>query len=324
MDANDRTAAQDLVGTFIGKVETAKAEVAHLEHAIEHADKLSATAAAIRLRTAVEVAERAAIAAGVGQSQHHQYVAEALRDLQNTAYPLLERVPTQLTEVIATRRFLARFNVTQFDHLRTCDGIIDARGQTIANVSIEHVDLHGAWLAGATLHDIDGCRSVLDEVNAEDITLRRAQMIAASMRRADLRRCLAEHSDFSWANLERSNWRSASVFWCSFTGAVLNDVLCDDALFVECDLRGADLSVVNAGPRATSVGARFVRCDLRTTKWTGRDLGNVTFLDCRMHGVMGTVLATGVDIVRPDLSPNGDGGWIASAADVVNLWIKKE
>jgi uncharacterized protein YjbI with pentapeptide repeats len=100
-------------------------------------------------------------------------------------------------------------------------------------------------------------------------------------------------------------------------------VLCDDALFVECDLRGADLSVVNTGPRATSVGVRFVRCDLRTTKWTARDLGNVTFLDCRMHGVMGTVLAAGVDIVRPDLSPNGDGSLIGSASDVANLWVRK-
>jgi uncharacterized protein YjbI with pentapeptide repeats len=313
---------QDLVGSFLEKVATANAEVVKLRQAIELADKPIAIAAAIRLRRTVEIVERAAIAAGVGQSEQHRYVADALQDLQSAVYPLLDRVPTQLSGLVATRRFLARFSVARLDHLRARDGVIDASGQTIVDVSVESIDLRGARFAGATLRDVDACRSMLDELNAEDVTLRGVQAIAASMRRADLRRCLAEHSDFSWANLQRSNLRAANVFWCSFTGSTMNDMLCDDVLFIECDLRGADLSA--AGPCATSVGARFVRCDLRSTKWSGRDLGGVTFHDCRMHGVSGTVLATGADIVRPDLSPNGDGSMIATASEVANLWAKEE
>jgi uncharacterized protein YjbI with pentapeptide repeats len=315
---------QDLVGNFLEKVATANAEVAKLQQAIELADKPIAIAAAIRLRRAVEIVERAAIAASVGQSEQHLYIADALQDLQSAAYPLLDRVPTQLSGLVATRRFLARFSVARLDHLRARDGVIDASGQTIVDASIERIDLRGARFAGATLRDVDACRGALDELNAEDVTLRSVQAIAASMRRADLRRGLVEHSDFSWANLERSNWRGANVFWCSFTGSMLNDVLCDDALFIECDLCGADLSAMNGGPCATSVGARFVRCDLRRTKWSGRDLGGVTFLDCCMHGVTGTVLATGADIVRPDLSPNGDGTMIATASEVADLWVKEE
>jgi uncharacterized protein YjbI with pentapeptide repeats len=283
-------------------------------------DEPLAIAAAIRVRRAVENVERAAIAIGLAQIDQHALASDTLRNLQAIAYPLLARVPTQLTGLVATRRFLARFNVARLDHLRGRDGIIDAANETIEGVSLEHVDARRARLTGATLRDVHAGRGMLEELDAEAVTLLRLEAVAATMRQADLRSCLAEHCDFSQANLARSNWRDASVFWCAFSGAALVDLLCDDALFVECDFRGADLSAVNLGARATSVGARFVRCDLRETRWSGRDLGGVTFIDCRMHGLVGPALATDASIVRPDMSPMGDGSATASAREIAESW----
>lgn len=316
----DQTYGQELVGTFAEKVGRANDEVAELKQAIALADEDKAIVAALRVRRAVEIVERAAVAIGVGQTDQHQVAAAALHRLQVAAHPLLERVPIELPGLVATWRYLARFNVANLDHLRGGDGLVDATRREIADVCLERVDLRHARLAGSTLRDVQAQGGMLDAIDAEGATLLRVQATDAAMRGADLSCCLAEHSDFSRADLQRSNWRDASVFWSFFSGAVLIDMLCDDALFVDCDLRGADLRVLNLGPRATSIGARFIRCDLRETCWEQRDLGGVTFIDCRMHGVMGQALATHADIVRPDLSARGDGSGIATARDVINMW----
>lgn len=322
MHSNDGTGEWEVVGTFAEKVATARDEVAQLKQAIARADEPSAVAAAIRLRRAVEIVERAAVAVGVGQADMHRFAAAKLQDLQVAAYPLLDQVPTQLSGIVATRRFLARFDLATLDHLRDRDGVVDARRETIADVSIEHVDMRRARLGEGTLRDVRAARGLMDDIDCEGATLLRVGATAAAMWRADLRSCHIEHCDFSWANLERSNWRDASVFSCMFVGTVLVDVLCDDALFVDCDLRGADLSAIRAAGSATAVGARFLRCDLRETRWQGRDLGGVSFIDCRMHGVTGPALADEVHIVRPDVSAMGDGSSIVAASAVADAWSR--
>lgn len=92
----------------------------------------------------------------------------------------------------------------------------------------------------------------------------------------DLQRCVLDR-----ASLQRSTWRGARVHECSLVGAMLVDTVLDEMVMVDCDLRCADLSVVKLGARATMRGLRLERCDLRASNWQGRDLGDVTLIDCK-------------------------------------------
>ncbi|HUJ62875.1 MAG TPA: hypothetical protein VLX92_30440, partial [Kofleriaceae bacterium] len=91
------------------------------------------------------------------------------------------------------------------------------------------------------------------------------------------------------------------------------------AEFTDCDFRGADFSNVK-DLLGSSFEAVFVRCDLRDTRWQGRELHCVRFVDCKMAGVTGTPELASTAIERPDLSPAGDGSSIGSARDVLQLW----
>ena len=91
-------------------------------------------------------------------------------------------------------------------------------------------------------------------------------------------------------------------------------------MFLDCDFRGADLAVGELGAPITMTGAQFVRCDLRWSRWCNRTLAGVRFVGCKLHGVIGRPLVGAVVIDRPDLSPDGDGSWIASLDEVLALW----
>lgn len=119
------------------------------------------------------------------------------------------------------------------------------RALEIDGVSIAGADLTRARLARSILRDVHADGAKLDQLEATGATFLFVQAVASSLRLATFDRCLVEQSDFSRANLERSTWRSASVFGTGFAGAALADVRLDDALFVECDFRGADLGTVN-------------------------------------------------------------------------------
>ena len=89
-----------------------------------------------------------------------------------------------------------------------------------------------------------------------------------------------EHCDLSRANLEGTSWHRATLAHCVLRGAALIDARIEQAVFSDCDLRGADLAIARSPNVATLAGARFVRCDLRDTRWEGRELGGAAFVDC--------------------------------------------
>jgi hypothetical protein len=129
-----------------------------------------------------------------------------------------------------------------------------------------------------------------------------------------------EHCDLSAANLEGASWHRATLSHCELACATLVDARLERAAFSDCSLRGANLEIVRSPEVATLAGARFVRCDLRDTRWAGRDLGGATFIDCKLFGAHGAAALTGVVIERPDLSRLGDGSQLATQSEVVARW----
>jgi uncharacterized protein YjbI with pentapeptide repeats len=58
----------------------------------------------------------------------------------------------------------------------------------------------------------------------------------------------------------------------------------DRVVFVDCDLRRANLSVTDGCILLAPVDVEFIGCDLREANWHGRDLSRVKMTDCRLHG----------------------------------------
>jgi uncharacterized protein YjbI with pentapeptide repeats len=171
---------------------------------------------------------------------------------------------------------------------------------------------HAAWLADPAA--ADGARLVLLDADARGQDLRSQRLAGA----------VIDRSTFEGAQLAASSWASARVGNTSFRGAVFADALLDDALFLECDLRDADLSCLadDGTPRpGTTARCRFERCDLRGSVWLERDLSGAVFIDCRFDLTAGTPRSvTGIDIQGATLT-NPDGTTrIAAASDVLALW----
>jgi len=89
--------------------------------------------------------------------------------------------------------------------------------------------------------------------------------------------------------------------------------------FIDCDLHGTDLRVVDLGSSATAVKAEFIRCDLRGTRWNGRILERTKFYRCRFHGSVGARVVDDVEIYEPDVSPTEEPR-IGQARDVIAAW----
>ena len=117
-----------------------------------------------------------------------------------------------------------------------------------------------------------------------------------------------------------TRWNSAQLTMCQLIGCDLSDALLSYAVFTDCELRGADLSALRRPDFDGLAGAIFVRCDLRDTQWAGRRLENVVFFECKLHGARGRPDLEGVTLVKPDLSPGGDGSYIGTADEVRALW----
>ena len=309
----------NVVGTFPEKLAAAEKAVSELWSARARGDANGISVAARRLRYAIDLVERVAIAAGIDQTDQHQAISAELRKFQAIAYALLEEVHAD--GPVLVRRHLSRVSTRNpLDQFRRADGVIVASYQTIREVTLANGDLRRARFVGAMLSDVQFHSTVLAEIDAEGAVLARVDAIGATMHSGNLRSCLVEASNFSRANLERTDWHDASVFDSRFPGAAMADTLLAEAMFVDCDFRGTDLRIVSFRKRASMVGARFVRCDLRESSWNGRVLGGATFIDCRMHGIVGQLDATGAEIVRPDLSALGDGSVIGSASEVIAAW----
>ena len=91
--------------------------------------------------------------------------------------------------------------------------------------------------------------------------------------------------------------------------------------FSGCTFRKADFRLITQGIKCTTRGAVFEDCDLRLTRWDGRDLTGATFIRCKLAGITGVPAAVAnVRIEDPDLSVDGDGSDIGDASDVLAIW----
>jgi uncharacterized protein YjbI with pentapeptide repeats len=276
--------------------------------------------------------------------------------LAETVRPLLEQVAAAATEPAATApsplaiaRWAARVSTRDpFAFLRDRDGAVDLAGRlltgrtataalapaiaagalpapidvaaVIATLDLRERDLDGARLAGAQLIDLDASGALLDGADLTAACLLRLTLCAASLAGARGARAVASGCTLDQACLAGSHWPGATFLRCSFVGASLERVAAEGALFIECDLRGADLGARDEGAPGLR-GARFERCDLRRSRWDGRALTGACFTDCKTYGLAGPPRSfDGLAIVRPDLSPAGDGSVIGSRADVIARW----
>lgn len=189
------------------------------------------------------------------------------------------------------------------------------------------------WDQARTSHRSSGAHADLFECEANEAS--GISLAFSSFARLFLLRCRFERAGLSGANFDdtvldgcvlndavasASHWSSAQLVACQLVGCDLTDASLGYALFVDCDLRDADLSEVRRADPQSIAGAIFVRCDLRGSKWDGRRLHNVTFSECRMHDVRGRPNLDGVRIVSPNLSPDDDGCSAGTAMEVAALW----
>ena len=95
----------------------------------------------------------------------------------------------------------------------------------------------------------------------------------------------------------------------------------DAGQFRGCTFRKADFHRLTDGIKCTTRGAVFEDCDLRFTRWEGRNLDGATFIRCKLAGITGKAASMkNVRIEACDLSPEGDGSDIADADDVLAFW----
>lgn len=186
------------------------------------------------------------------------------------------------------------------------------------------------WANATTSHGASGSHADLFESDGRDASLafssfaqlfllgacfQRAELAGASFDDTVLDGCV-----FNEAIASSTHWSSAQLIACLFPRCDLTDASLGYALFADCDLREADLSAVRRPDQLGIEGAIFVRCDLRGSKWDGRSLRNVTFTDCRMHGVRGRPKLDGVRIASPNLAPEDGCSHIGTAEEVRALW----
>jgi uncharacterized protein YjbI with pentapeptide repeats len=150
----------------------------------------------------------------------------------------------------------------------------------------------------------------------------RCAMMSADLRLARLRGVRIVQGDWGLSRLDRAALENAQVEDVDLQGAMIWDATLDRTLFVDCDLRGADLS--RREPRlqlCSTTETWFIRCDLRGARLEGRRLAGTVFDRCKLAGVQGKpVVERPITILSPDLSPAGDGSDVRSADAVLSMW----
>ncbi|HEU4727140.1 MAG TPA: pentapeptide repeat-containing protein [Kofleriaceae bacterium] len=198
--------------------------------------------------------------------------------------------------------------------------VIAAQRASLVDLDLDDLDLTRIALYEARLIDVTARRARCDAADARSSRWLRCELEGSSLVKVVLTNSTVEHTELSHANLESTSWHRAALLHCGLRHVRLVDARLDRAVLSDCSLRGADLSIASCPGAATLSGARFVRCDLRETNWTGRQLAGATFIDCKLFGAHGSPRLAGVVIERPDLSLAGDGSQIGTQAEVVASW----
>ena len=199
-------------------------------------------------------------------------------------------------------------------------GALDASHRRLVDLDLDGLELRRIVLHDATLTEVTARRARLDAADARATRWLRCQLDASSLASAVLAGGALDRCELARANLEATSWHRTEVSHCQLGRATLIDARLDHAAFTDCNLRGADLEIVRSPDVASLAGARFVRCDLRETNWSGRELGGAVFVDCKLFGAHGAPRLTGVVLERPDVSLLGDGSRVAAPGDVAAAW----
>lgn len=212
-------------------------------------------------------------------------------------------------------------------HLRAAQRLLDDVPAELAPVELHRLQrwvaapasLGGAG-SNADLFELRGSgqplgATVLSQLHLLQCQLEGAQLVGSSFREAFLDGC-----DLTGADLAESRWSGAVVMRGAAQGASFRGAHLDEVIFSDCDLRGADLRGGGADEEATrrvelggepggqaarirgadrrravgcsggsSSAARsmWIRCDLRNTVWTRRQLRGAHFVGCRLDGALG-------------------------------------
>ena len=195
---------------------------------------------------------------------------------------------------------------------------IDGSGLDLLAIDLHRLEIPRVRLVGAKLVDVRMSGAILDAADLGAAHLVRCQLDACALASAVFDRITLDGCDLARSAFSRSSWQGAAARTCSFAGADLVDTRLDLATFSDCSFRGANLATRGRG--AAMRGSRFVRCDLRETDWSGRDLSGVTFIACAFYGAHGAPTIGNVVIEGPDLSASADGSQLGGRGDVVARW----
>lgn len=219
------------------------------------------------------------------------------------------------------RRGGGRLDVAGFDGRGLRFGGADLTGARLERVTLDSAVIDSVVLAEAEVTDLSARDAVATSLKLRDARVTRGTFAGAQLAVAAFDGASIDETTFAGANLERTTWANATVVAASFDDANLGNAWLDGGKFSGCTFRKADLRLATQGIRCTTRGAVFEDCDLRFTRWDGRDLSGATFVRCKLAGITGIPSAlANVKIVDPDLSDDGDGSDIGDADDVLALW----
>jgi uncharacterized protein YjbI with pentapeptide repeats len=187
---------------------------------------------------------------------------------------------------------------------------------TFDKVTLDRADLSYTRLDEATLNEVSLRGADLSNGSANGARFTHCQFVGAEATLFKVDRATFDNCDFTGAVLARSVWTGTVVTRCVFRGVDLRNARLDDALFVDCDFRDADFGVLEAGVN-TAHGVRFGNCDLRDSKWEGRELDHVQFIACKLAGARGPARVIAITVDHADVSASADNSVIATADDVV-------
>lgn len=165
------------------------------------------------------------------------------------------------------------------------------RGVELAGVRMLDVNLTGVYLEDASLVDAELDNVRLEGGSLYGSRLHRAQLNGGSLEAADLKQ--AEFTDaridgtrFDRSLLDHTSWRGAQTKNARFHACHFGNANLDGGTFTDCDFSGADFTAPEP-QRPPTTRAHFDGCDLRNTRWHGRDLRGASFFGCQLAGAEG-------------------------------------
>lgn len=180
-----------------------------------------------------------------------------------------------------------RLDIANLDLSGRRYGFFDATAARLDNIDFSRSNLAFAKFDRAELCDLTMVQAVLANCSFSAALLTRCDLASVNLSLGTLDDVVVVGGRWDHSLLDRSLIRRAQFSGVSLRGVEFGNSALDGALFVDCDLHGASFALLTPDLLGTTAQARFERCDLRKTRWEGRKLVGVSFVDCRMpddHG----------------------------------------